>query len=1136
MDENRTLAQISGTNYETYYYKTPLINHFVSFQLYKTPLILLLFLFNYNCFFSILINHLVSVYTYLPVHSQPKILKILKKEDRKQKRDVWKMAQIVSDLVVAPVVKFMASHITKHLGYVFCSTKHVTSMKDKLKDLVDTSTEVIEHKNRNETNDKEIPARVEAWLGDVEKVKDQVQSIPNDDIGCFHMKNRYRVGRNASKATMRIQELISKYSEITWTDAPLPTGRATSSTTSTLLSSSPGGDDFKSRNVPFNDALKLLQQDDNKSQVIALCGMGGVGKTTMMEQLKKVAEDKKMFDFFVKVTLGRNPNMLSIQNDIAICIGGESLHEATVTARGETLQRKFEKKLEKDKKKILVILDDVWEKVEIKDIGLTSPLPKGVKLLLTSRDSNICTQIADASLLQVVQVNVLSDAEAQNFLSKYTGISKEHDQDRFQIGCDIVKKCGNLPLAIKLIGTTLKHKKIHVWRDTLVRLKNHDLDDNVQEIIRISYEFVKNDDDKAIFLHCGLFPEDSDIQIEDLVRHAWGLKLFKNVSTLRVARDRIKTCVENLADANLLMHSEHLGCVKLHDLVLAFVLARVSEGDFAWIVNHGDVSSWGRDEMNESCKRISLTCMGMPEFPRDFKYPDLSFIQLMDGDQSLKFPDDFYASMENLKVIAFYNMRYPPLPTSLQFLTNLKSLCLHRCELMADWSYIGDLVNLEVLSLVYCDINKLPSTIGNLRKLKLLDLTGCAADLHIDNGVFINLVKLEELYMRGPYNKGIHFTGANLKELKMLSCQLCALEVEFFQMNKLKDLSFEKLDKFKISIGRSYFEFETTSFKTRLVLNLMADHRSGLVDYKIHELVKKSESLSLSMKHMSHLEDFVPVNPYDQSFFLYLRDFHVEYCVVHDYNGEINGKGEMIIFEELKYLWLGTLPKLVRLFPVDSVVELPQLVELEVYRLPSITSIYPDNKNTSALQQALFNSQVRTSELKKVVIGGMENLEQIWPSSSEEEFDNIPMLKNIRVEVCDKLVNLFPTNPMRLLKDLEEITISWCSSLREIFNIDLECFGEVEQVINISLRYICVGRLNEEDCHVWSVKGGERNSSFHDFDTTGWVRKPYVSDMIYEKTSHQPSPNLIRLRRERGNLGEASSGQAGADTRMKGKL
>ncbi|MFS7916209.1 putative P-loop containing nucleoside triphosphate hydrolase, leucine-rich repeat domain superfamily [Helianthus anomalus] len=894
--------------------------------------------------------------------------------------------------------------------------------------------------------------------------------------------------------------------------------------------------------------------------------MGGVGKTTMMEQLKKVAKNKKMFDFVVKVNVGQNPNMLSIQDDIAIQIGGEIIREATVTARGETLQRKFEKKLEDDKEKILVILDDVWQKVDIKDIGLTSPLPKGVKLLLTSRDSNICTQIADASLLQVVQVNVLSDEEAQKFFSEYTGVSKEHDQNLFQIGCDIVKKSGNLPLAIKLIGTTLKHKKSHVWRNTLVRLKNHYLDDNVQEIIRISYEYVKNEEDKEIFLHCGLFPEDSFIEIEDLVRHAWGLKLFKDVSTLREARDRTETCVDNLIDANLLMYSERRGCVELHDLVLAFVLATVSKGDFAWIVNHGDVSTWGRDEMNESCKRISLTCMGMSEFPRDFKYPDLSFIQLMDGDESLKFPEDFYASMENLKVIAFYKMQYPPLPTSLQFLTNLKSLCLRECELMSDWSFIGDLLNLEVLSLVYCRIRKLPSKIGNLRKLKLLDLTGCN-DLHIDDGVFINLVKLEELYMRTPYYRGIEFTDANLEELKMLSCQLCALEVEFYDMNHLKDLSFEKLDTFKISIGGEYFE-KIISFKSTLQINLLDVHRSDLVDYKIDELVKKSESLHLNMRHMSRLEDFVPVNPYDQSFFLYLREFHVYGCdkleylfpthvtrglrkleslrirscsvleaVVHDYNGEINGKGEMIILEELKYLSLEYLPKLVRLFPVDSVVELPQLVELEVYELPSITSIYPDNKNTSPLQQALFNSQVRTSELKKVVINGMDNLERIWPSSSEEEFDNIPMLKNIRVERCDGLVNLFPANPMRLLKHLEKITISKCSSLREIFNIDLECFGEVEQVINISLRYICVRCFTEEECHVWSIKGGERNSSFHDFDTIGWVREENERyGTRYEKTSHQPSPNSIRLRRGRGNLGEASSGQARADTRLKGKL
>ncbi|KAF5819977.1 putative P-loop containing nucleoside triphosphate hydrolase, leucine-rich repeat domain superfamily [Helianthus annuus] len=790
--------------------------------------------------------------------------------------------------------------------------------------------------------------------------------------------------------------------------------------------------------------------------------------------------------------------MLSIQNDIAVCIGGEGLREETVTARADSLRRKFEKKLEEDKKKILVILDDVWEKVEIKDIGLTSPLPKGVKLLLTSRYSNICTQIADASLLQVVQVNVLSDEEAQKFFSEYTGVSKEHDHNLFQIGCDIVKKCGNLPLAIKIIGRTLKSQEKYVWRDTLVRLKNHDLDDNVQEIIRISFEYVKKDEEKEIFLHCGLFPEDSDIKIEDLVRHAWGLKLFKNVSTLGEARDRTYTCVRNLVNANLLMDSEELGCVKMHDLVLAFVLERVSKGDFAWIVNHGNVSSWGRDEMNESCKRISLTCMGMSEFPKDFKYPDLSFIQLMDGDQSLKFPEDFYASMENLKVIAFYRMRYPPLPTSLQFSTKLKSLCLRKCKLMSDWSFIGDLVNLEVLSLAYCGIQKLPSTIGNLRKLKLLDLTECV-DLHIDDGVFINLVKLEELYMRCSYNNRICFTDANLEELKKLLCQLCALEVEFYDMNHLKDVSFEKLDKFKISIGDVYFG-KITSFKTTLQLHLRDEHRSDLVEYKIDELVKKSESLFLNFRvHRCHKLKYLFPTHVTRGLRklerLTILSCSVLEAVVHDYNGEINGKGEKIIFEELKYLSLGGLPELVRLFPVDSVVELPQLVELKVSRLRSITSIYPDNKNTSALQQALFNSQVRTS-----------------------------MLRDIKVEECDRLENLFPTNPMRLLKHLEQITISRCSSLREIFNIDLECFGEVEQVINIPLRYIYVHLFNKE-CHVWSIKGGQRNSSFHDFDRVSEKSElingipndygEYEYYTTYVHISHQPSPNSIRLRRGR---------------------
>ncbi|MFS8008211.1 putative P-loop containing nucleoside triphosphate hydrolase, leucine-rich repeat domain superfamily [Helianthus anomalus] len=1006
--------------------------------------------------------------------------------------------------IVGPVVNILTTYITKQLRYVTSTRNYVRDMGIKMTVLEGKRDDVEKHRHTNSINNKETPARVEGWLGEVENVKKEVQSLSSNVNGCLNIKMRYRLGRNAFKRIKEIERLINE--EIYWRDTNIPIGRVNMEGVSSSAPSAPGGEitqsDFKSRDKTFKDALGFLQQDDKASQVIALCGMGGVGKTTMMEQLKKVAHDKKMFDWIVKVVIGNNPNILTIQNDIALCTG-EVLPEATKDARAELLCRRFKKILENGATKILVILDDVWEKVELKDIGLTSPLPNGVRLLITSRDSNICTQIAASVdlVLQLVRVDVLEEAEAQSLFSQITGLLKEDDYDLYQIGCDIVKKCGFLPLAIKLIGMTLKSQENFVWRNTLNRLKNNDFDINVQEIIKISYEHIKDEEDKEIFLHCGLFPEDYDIPIEHLTRYAWGLNLLKNVSTLSEARDRTYTCVRNLINANLLINSDHLGCVKMHDLVLAFVLGRVSKGNPSWIINHSDISKWDRNKLSESCRNISLTCRGMSEFPRDFKDLNPSLLQLMHGDSPLKFPNDF---SENLEVIACYRMQYPLLPRSLQCATRLRTLLLHECKLMFDCSFVGDLLNLEVLSFAQCGIRKLPSTIGNLKRLKMLDLTGCV-DLHIDDGAFKNLHNLVELYMRVGFEKVMRFTDANIEELEMLSSQLCALEVEFVEKNWMKNVSFKKLDKFKISIGCVLEKQEDN--KKHLLENTLklVTGCSHLLDFKISELFKKTEKLHLQVADMIRLED-VSYHPCNQHSFFYLKDLVVSDCpklihlfpsyvasglrklerlkvsscsaleaLVHGDGSEIKNSSELIKFDQLKYLSLENLPKLVCMFHVDNVVDLPQLVELEVDGLPNFTSIYSDKHNTSAF----LNSQVKISELKTLKIRSMKNLKQILDvsnQSSEEDFSNIFLLREIEVWSCDSLLNLFPINPMRLLRHLETLKVYACRSIDAIFNIDLGCVGEVEEVCNSSLRRIRV-RNSEKVRGVWSIKCGEHNSS-----------------------------------------------------------
>nr|GEX79574.1 NB-ARC domains-containing protein [Tanacetum cinerariifolium] len=76
-------------------------------------------------------------------------------------------------------------------------------------------------------------------------------------------------------------------------------------------------------------------------------------------------------------------------------------------------------------------LDDVWResKIKLKDIGLARPLPKGVKLLLTSRDESICREIAvDAGFVpEVVSVDVLKEGEARDLFCWIADISAEND-------------------------------------------------------------------------------------------------------------------------------------------------------------------------------------------------------------------------------------------------------------------------------------------------------------------------------------------------------------------------------------------------------------------------------------------------------------------------------------------------------------------------------------------------------------------------------------------------------------------------------------------------------------------------------------------------------------------------------------
>ncbi|KAI7752906.1 hypothetical protein M8C21_000065, partial [Ambrosia artemisiifolia] len=409
---------------------------------------------------------------------------------------------------IGPFVESLTARVKKHFRFFVSSTEYVEDMKNKMDQLEDTSKDVQDDLEKAVLHAEVVPAHAQPWLKEVERLKIRRNSI--EAIGCFNVIKRYKAGKKSCKIMEEIEDL----------ENPGPS-------TSAIISMGTQNN-FESRDSIFNDALQALRSNKESETMVALCGMAGVGKTTMMEQLEKAVADLRMFDWVVKVVIGENSDPYSLQQDVAQLIG-ERLNETAISARADSLRKIFEVKSQQGRKKNLVIMDDLWKKVDLTVVGL-SPLPNGFKLSFTSRFEDVCNKM-DVTTDLIFKIRVLSDPDAKALFFTRVGPSpSDGDEDELRrIGEAIVKKCCGLPIAIVTIAENLKGKTKEAWNEALSNLQHGDLQDLysiVHKIFEMSYNNLEKEDDKAIFILSGLFPDDFNIPVENLMVYGWGLKLF----------------------------------------------------------------------------------------------------------------------------------------------------------------------------------------------------------------------------------------------------------------------------------------------------------------------------------------------------------------------------------------------------------------------------------------------------------------------------------------------------------------------------------------------------------------------------------------------------------------------------------